>query len=369
MTRQFVAGAYLTAGKTAEAVDLYEQLVNVCMKKLGADHPITLATELNKAQAYRAAGKTAETIVLYQQVQDASSKKLGSDHPFTLATLDNLAGAYLLAGKTAEAVALFEKVRDARVRKIGADHPHTLITLDNLAGAYRDAGRTAEAIALFEQVHDLRLKKLGADHPQTLATLAGLAMAYETAGNQKQALHLLQQSAMGIERRQFIDPHADPIVGALIGCHERLGQYAQAEAWRKKWLAVVKERSGPDSLPYATEMALLGRNLLKQKKWTEAEATLQVCLAIREKKQPDDWTTFNAQSMLGEALNGQKKRAEAETLLLKGYAGMKQREAQIPAPGKRHLVEAVERLVVIYEETGKQDQASKWRKEVRQSNK
>jgi tetratricopeptide (TPR) repeat protein len=281
------------------------------VKKLGADHPITLATLLNLAQTYRATGKTAEAIVLYEQVRDACVKKLGADHPLTLVTLDNLAGAYLLNGKTAEAIALFEQVRDARVKKLGVDHPHTLITLNNLAGAYRDAGKTAEAIALLKQVRDVRISNLGADHPHTLDTLAGLALAYEAAGKPEQALPLLQQAALGVEKRQFVHANAGPIIGAMIDYYERQKKYDQAEAWRRKWLTVVKERSGAESLPYAMEMALLGRNLLKQKRWTDAEATLHDCLAIREKKQPDDWTTFNAKSMLGEALNGQMKRAEA----------------------------------------------------------
>ena len=49
----------------------------------------------------------------------------------------------------------------------------------------------------------------------------------------------------------------------------------QAEPWRRKWLAVVKERSGADSLPYAGELSALGLNLLHQKKWVAAEVVLR----------------------------------------------------------------------------------------------
>ena len=46
-----------------------------------------------------------------------------------------------------------------------------------------------------------------------------------------------------------MDPHAGLIVEALIECHERLKRYDLAEAWRRKWLAVVKRgTSGPESL-------------------------------------------------------------------------------------------------------------------------
>ena len=292
-------------------------------------------------------------------------KKLGADHPLTLATLDNLAGAYLSIGKTAEAVALYKQVRDARVKKLGADHPLTLVTMNNLANAYRAAGETAEAIALCEQMRDVCLKTLGADHPVTLTTLATLALAYQDAEKPEQALPLFQQAAVGIEKRHFVHPHAGQIVGALSDYHYWLMQYDEAEAWRRKCMAEVKKRSGADSLPYATEMAVLGMILLKQKKWTDAEAELRDCLAIREKQQPDDWTTFSAQSMLGEALNGQKKRAEAEPLLLSGYEGMKTRETTIPARARVLLTGAGERIVQLYEAWGKKEKAEEWRAKTR----
>ncbi len=50
-------------------------------------------------------------------------------------------------------------------------------------------------------------------------------------------------------------------------------------------------------------------------------------------------------------------------LLLTGYEGLKQREKTIPPQGKVRLTEAVERLVQLYEATGRQDKAAKWRKE------
>ena len=255
---------------------------------------------------------------------------------------------------------MFEHVRNARVKKLGADHPHTLATLAGLAMAYQAADKSAEAIGVFEQVRGAQVKKLGALHPDTLVTVARLATAYLAAGRLEQALPLFQQAAVGVEKQQFVDPHAGLIVGALIECHERLKQYDLAEAWRRKWLAVVKERSGPESLPYAGELAALGLSLLEQKKWIDAERVLRECVAIREKNELDAWTTFNARSMLGESLYGQKKCAEAEPLLVQGYEGLRQRAAKIPKEGKIRLIEALDRLVRLYEATGNKDKANEW---------
>ena len=76
------------------------------------------------------------------------------------------------------------------------------------------------------------------------------------------------------------------------------------------------------------------------------------------------WLQWLLRAVLGGILLGQKKYAEAEPLLLAGYAGMKQREAKIPLPGKARLPEAVERLVQLYEGLGKKEQANEWRKKL-----
>jgi hypothetical protein len=74
--------------------------------------------------------------------------------------------------------------------------------------------------------------------------------------------------------------------------------------------------------------------------------------------------TFHTESLLGAALLGQKKNTEAEPLLLAGYAGLKQREAEVPPQSKPCLTEAVERLVQVFEATGPKDEAAKWREEL-----
>ena len=111
-------------------------------------------------------------------------------------------------------------------------------------------------------------------------------------------------------------------------------------------------------------MATLGLSLLQANALAEAEPLFRQCLAIREKTQPDGCRTLNTKSLLGGALLGQKKYADAEPLLLAGYDGLKQREKTIPPQGLVRLPEVIERLVQLYEATGKKDDAAKWRKEL-----
>ncbi|MBC7820910.1 MAG: hypothetical protein IAG10_28840, partial [Planctomycetaceae bacterium] len=63
----------------------------------------------------------------------------------------------------------------------------------------------------------------------------------------------------------------------------------------------------------------------------------------------------------GGCLLGQKKFTDAEPLLLAGYEGMKEHEADIPAQAKIRLTEAIQRLVDLFDATEQKDKAAEWR--------
>jgi tetratricopeptide (TPR) repeat protein len=237
--------------------------------------------------------------------------------------VNNLALAYQASGQIAKALPLLEEALEKSKVMLGPDHPDTLLSMNNLALAYRASGQIAKAVPLLEEA--LARKKAmprGPDHPDTLDSMGNLGKAYAEA----------KQAAKA----------ATTLVAFVDGMRSRMPK---------------------DSPPFAGLLAEVSHDLLDCGQHAAAESLLRECLAIRQKTQPDAWTTFNSKSLLGGALVGQKKYADAEPLLLKGYEGMKQREKTIPATGVVRLTEAVERLVQLYEATGKKDTAAKWRKE------
>ena len=126
-------------------------------------------------------------------------------------------------------------------------------------------------------------------------------------------------------------------------------------------MAVRRQTAKPDSPLLADELADLGRNLLAQNKGSEAEPLLRECLAIRGQAAPDDWKHYDAMSLLGAALLGQGRYSEAEPLIVPGYEGMKERQAKIAVPDRSRLREAAERVVRLYEDWGKAEQATAWK--------
>ena len=358
-----LAEGYHAVGKLDRALPLLEESLRLTTAKLGANHPHTLKSMINLAEGYRAVGKMDRALPLLEEALSLSTAKLGADHPDTLMCMNNLALGYQAVGKLDRALPLYEETLRLSTTKLGADHPLTLTAMNNLASGYRAVGKMEKALPLYEKTLELTSAKLGADHPDTLMSMKNLALGYQTVGKPDRAMTLFEQAATGIEKRRFQFEQAKRIISNTIAAYEAARQFVKAEAWRRKWLPVVKAEAGPASPPYAEELAALGMLLRIQQKWAEAETILRESLAIREKSQPDVWSTFDTQSLLGGALLGQRKYAEAEPLLFKGYEGMKQREKAIPTQAKTRVPEALDRLVELYTANNKPDEVKKWQAE------
>jgi tetratricopeptide (TPR) repeat protein len=279
--------------------------------------------------------------------------------------MSNLGASYRHARKLKQALALHEEAFQRCKARLGADDPYTLFSMSNLAFTYAAAGRLEKALSLREETLTRRKARLGAGHPDTIQTMSDLAGDYSKVGKLEQALPLYQQAAAGVEKLEFAHENAGRIIHGLYGCHEQLKEYDRAEVWRRKWLAVVKGTEGPESAPYTWELAGLGANLLRQKKYAGAEPVLRECLTIFQRKRPEGWKTFHVQSLLGTALLGQKNYEEAEPLLRGGYQGMKTTLGRSSGPaGMKVQIEALERLAQIYDARNKPEEASRWRKEL-----
>ena len=269
---------------------------------------------------YKAAGRIAEAIALNETTLKLREAKFGPDHRDTLTTRANLATLYSSTGRTADAIALHEQTVKLCEVKLGPEHPHTLIGRINLGGDYLDAGRPHEAIALHEATLKLLEAKQGPNHPDTFKTRDKLARAYEA-----------------------------------------VGRWDEAERLRRDALARRRKTDKPDSILLGGDLSGLGGFLLGQSRCFEAEPLLRESVAIHEKAAADDWRRYHSMSLLGGALLGQGHYSEAQPLIVPGYEGMKAREARIPYQYRLSLLEAAQRVVRLYEDWGKPDQAAAWK--------
>jgi eukaryotic-like serine/threonine-protein kinase len=386
--------------RDGKAIEMTRQVLAAYEAKLGRDHPTTLGTRHALGRALWYGGRYAEAIAIYEELLKAYKAK-GADGLESIQM--NLAVAYVTVGRNAEAIALLEPGVKAYESQYAPNHLGTLNARRNLAWAYESAGRYLEAINHYEDIIALSDLKLGPDNDFSAGTglwlaraclrfgssnepferletmakkyetkrgpLAGvtislresLAAAYETAGRAADAVSVLQSLMNDFESKgKSDDPHTLSIRDKMAQLYEGLGHWSDAEVLRRDTLARNRKREKLDSPLVDGDLALLGRNLVKQEKWSAAEPILRECLAIREKTMPDNWLRFNSMALVGASLLGQAKYADAEPLLVAGYQGMLARAAVIPEAGKFNLYERGERLVRLYKAWGKPELAREW---------
>jgi eukaryotic-like serine/threonine-protein kinase len=355
-----LALGYDAARQFDKALPLLEETLKLRKANLGPDHPDTLISMNNLALGYHDAGQLDKALPLYEQTLTLMNAKLGPDHPNTLTSMGNLALCYQDAGQLDKALPLFDETLKIKKTKLGPDHPSTLTSMYNLARGYHDASQLDKSVLLSEEVLARSEKKLGRGHPDTLRGVANLGVNYSHDGRPAEEVPLLEEAYRASKKHPTLRFAGRDLVDA----YWKAGKVAEAAELIDELLADARMQPPKDSVELAYELGQCGLTLLEMKKFAEAEPLLRDCLAIREKTRPDAWNTFNAKSMLGGALLDQKKYADAEPLLLAGYEGMKQRENMILPIARIRIAEAIERLVQLYEATGKKDEAAKWRKEL-----
>ena len=269
---------------------------------------------------YWSLGESAPAIRQYERGLRLFREAYGPEHPETCLLMENLGNAYATVGRIDEAITLLEEAVRLNQDRLGRDDPKTLISLNNLAGAYNTAGRPADALAILERSAGLLKAKLGPDHPHTLGNACNIAFIYIAVGRSADAASLLESALKLVEGKI---PPRHTIV--LITLNNLASAYLD-----------------------------IGR-------WAAAEATVRTCLERREQEDPDGWWKFQTMSQLGAALAGLGRHPEAEPLLVRGYEGLKTREAKMPSLRKRHLLEAGARIVPFYASWDKPEKAAEWR--------
>ncbi len=312
LSRDSLAQAYQSAGRTAAAITLFEQTVAARKRVLGQDHPDTLQSRENLAGAYLEAGRAAEAIRLHEQTLAARERVLGPGHPRTLTSRNDLAEAYTEAGRAAEAIPLHEQTLAARERVLGPDHPHTQESRDNLAAVYRDADRAAEAIPLHEQTLAARERVLGPDHPHAQESRDNLALAYWAAGRVAEAIPLFEQT-LAARKGVLGADHPDTLTSRhnMATAYWAGGRAAEAIPLHEQVLAVRERVLGPDHPATLTSRNNLAAAYRDVGRTAEAIPLFEHVLAVRERVLgPDHPATVTARNNLAMARPKQSKRSK-----------------------------------------------------------
>jgi tetratricopeptide (TPR) repeat protein len=351
-----------------------------------------------RGQCLAALGRHADAVRDFRPVVAHTRKVFGEAGAGTREVTDELAASLAESGAVAEAIALRKQTFEA-ARRAWGDRPDAawdeaakLIAACRAANDYSaispdaktpvaalvalvgddDTGKAAQprvavklrpravAVEVTAALADARATALGELAPDTTAAVYALFGACRDLGDLGPSVPVLERIARFVEKRRFSDQQAGFWVNELATAQEASGRAADAEPWRRKWLAIAE--GGTHAGTLANARILLGMNLLRQQKWVEAEPPLRAVVAWFE-KQPESWGTFDTRSLLGGALLGQKDYDAARPLLVSGYEGLKAREGEIPLRARDRLTDAADRLVALAVATGDEEGVKRWKAE------
>jgi tetratricopeptide (TPR) repeat protein len=342
--------------------------------KLPGDNQLDVAaSRFNLATSLMGQGRFAEAEGEARQALAIRRNLLGSGHIDVAGSLNNLFPILLAQNKLPEAEGAQTEALATQRTNLPPEHLDIAGSLINLASVLVRQGKLAAAESNQREALEIQRKVLHTDvHSNVAMSLFNLAFILQAQHKLADAETFARQS-LAIRtnlfpRESFEVATSVALVADVLYDQRRL---AEAESLQRDELAVWRNLLAREPRPTATlassridAFSRLTRTLLAEEKYADAQSLAQEWLATGGQESPNDWQTFNARGILGASLAGQKKFAEAERHLLAAYKGLEQRAGSIPAEYKSRLSETVERIVHLYEASGRPEQASEWRKKL-----
>ena len=298
--RGHLAHAYASAGRLTEAITAYQGAAGDSARVLGPAHPATLDARTGLAEAYQAAGQPDQVIATCQRLLTDAEHHLGARHPVTLGARCRLAAALAADGQTEEAVAQCWEALSGHELVHGPDHRETIAARAAMASVFRSVGWHEYAIEQYQRVLADYERVQGAGHLDTIAARASLAYAYRGAGRLRDALPHYEQTlaerirVQGAEHRDTLTARAN-----LAGCYQQARRLQDAIPQYRQALADSERMLGPGDEQTLTIRCNLAAAYYTAGRLTDVVTVLERALAdCRQHLGPDHPMTQTVQENL-----------------------------------------------------------------------
>jgi serine/threonine-protein kinase len=336
-----------------EGLDMLAQL-------LPADHPdvaratVALGKVLEERGAYTDAIRLFEASVnVYSRSRDAT--------PDLADSLMHLANVHYYAGHLDLSESLNRRLLAMYRQLYGSQHPLVADTLINLGNIDSSRGRYVAAGDLHRQALDVIRPWYGDDHPETASAMTILAQALVYQKRFDDALPLLR-NALAIQERTYGSVHPRVAFALNEVGSASLQQRAldEAEVAFDRVVSIYRRVYGKH-YRLGVAMSNLASVHLAREQFTRAEELFREALRIfAETLPPNHLNTAIAQVKLGRSLVRQQRFAEAEGHLLSGYGLLTSQTS----PSVSWLQTARQDLVSTYEALRRPDEARRFRAEL-----
>ncbi len=321
------------------------------------------------AKATTALGRVLEERGSYDQAVPVLEEAVrlssipGSVNTDLAASLNELASVHFYAGRYTTADSLFRRVLQIHRQLLGDRHPLVADDLINIGAVQQDLGYYSEAEKLQRQALEINLAYFGPDNPQTAHNLTVLGRTLQYEKRLDEAVQVLEQ-ALPIEERAF-----GPVSRQVASTLNELGnvamareQYADAEARFRRMADIYRAVYNNHHYLIGIAFSNLAGVYMARNENARAEELYTEAIQVFTDTLPADHLNIGiAQIKLGRAMVREHRFKEAESHITTGYAILSKQTN----PSSIYLQRAREDLVSVYDALGQPEKAEKFRAELK----
>jgi serine/threonine protein kinase len=344
-----------------DAERLIRQALDRDRRHLSANDPAVAKAMLALGGVLEDRGAYDQSIAILEQTVQLYSAP-GSAPADLADSLYELGNAQFYAGH-------YEKSEESNQRALaiykqiyGERHPRVADVLINLGAIRLDTGHYRGAEQYDREALDIVQAWYGKDNPETAADLTILARSLVYQQRYDEASDLLQQS-LAIKERTFgkVHPSVASTLNELGSVALQETKYDAAEQYFERMADIYQTDYGEQHYLYATALSNLASVYTARKQWTRAEKLYRQAIPIYvESQSPTHINTGIARIKLGRTLLRQHRFADAE---VETHAGYDILTPQMD-PKVSWLMNARKDLTEEYEGMKQPEQAAKFRAEI-----
>ncbi len=276
------------AGQRSESISLHEEALEIQRQAVGEEDPAYIEGTRHLATAVRAEGRLEWAEELNRRALALQRELFAGDHPITASLLDDLAVVLREREAFEVADALAREALSMSRRLFPEGHLTTALVLNNLAAISRLEGRAEEARELYLEGLEMRRALLGPEHPRLAGAIYNLALLLHRDFGSPEEAEPLYREAVETQRRTLGEDHPNMAffsmgLGRVLS---DLGRAEEAEPILRRSLESFEQRSKGRNV--ASARSALAGALLRQRRYGEAEQLLEASYPVLAESYGDD---------------------------------------------------------------------------------
>jgi len=348
-------------GHMEEAEQLVRQALEMDRRHLPPEHPsiakalLALGKILGQRASYDQAIQTLNEAVRIESAPSVAPTDLAS-------SLSDLAAAQYSAGHYDAAKSLYQRLLEMHRSLYGDRHPLVADDLEALGSIQQDLGYYAESEKLERQALEIDESYYGGSHPRVAADLTSLGRSLEYEKRYDEADSVLLRS-LAIQERIFGPVHqsvADTLneLGNVANMREDLDR---AEAYARRVVDIYRAVYGDHHNYVAVAVSNLASVYMDKKDYPRAEQMFRDAIRrFTETLGADNVNTGEAHIKLGRTLLREKRYKEAEVESRAGYDNL----IKQTSPATSYIRAARKDLVADYEGLKQPEKAARFKAEL-----